>query len=93
MSDDHLLRRTEAHFELLARETVRLGLNTNETRMAFFQQQREFLLTSLSGARSLTGPPARPGLTFPPLFALFLYPAVAAFCPNVPTPLLISRHI
>jgi len=60
MSDDHLLRRTEAHFELLARETVRLGLNTNETRMAFFQQQREFLLTSLSGARSLTGPPARP---------------------------------
>ncbi len=35
---------------MLARETVRLKLNTRENRTAFFRQQRDFLAQSLAGA-------------------------------------------
>jgi len=49
MPDGHLQKRRDAHFELLAREIVRLELRTHETRTAYYHQQRDFLANALSG--------------------------------------------
>lgn len=49
MDHDHLQKRSEAHFELLAREIVRLQLGTHDARQAYYRQQRDFLANALSG--------------------------------------------